>query len=211
MIKKYNLFKESLIDKLKGPTTEESWEYIKNDFINTTNYSLLFNRLVNLTERNYLSDSFKDFIKEYYDSFIFIFKYSFRRNKIRLFNELLRVGYGLIIFDKDIINHLMIPDDDNLLKCDLLDILFKYDGVHNKLLNGIKNDKQYIDLLFISYSYRDNMKFIKHILEFGLRPSKDIMNNIIKYSLQTQNNRFSINYNNKDFYIYFNKINQEYK
>ena len=55
------------------------------------------------------------------------------------------------------------------------------------------------------------MKFIKHIIEFGLRPSKEIMNDIIKYSLQTQNNKFSINFNNKDFYIYFNKIIQEYK
>ena len=202
VLKTYKIFKEGLLNKLTGPTAEESWEYIKNKFLDGVSYIRLYNSLVDFTESSYLPDTFKDFIKEYYESFIFIFKHSFRKKRIRLFNELLRVGYDLIIFDKDIINFLMIPNDDNLLKCDLLDIIFKYDRVHNKLLNGVKNNKEYIDLLFKSYLDYKRIEIIRYMLEFGLRPSKGILDDIIKYSLQTQNNEFSVNYNNREYYIY---------
>lgn len=135
MIKKYNLFKESLLDKLKGPTEEDIWNLIKNYDPDSM--------LVKSCEIGYLQGVKKSLemgADINYDNSLSLYL-AVENNHINIVKYLIENGVNLEGDNNDIIKNALLSHNSEILKI---------------LLNNVKHDIEVDKMIQLADGLKDS-------------------------------------------------------
>lgn len=135
MIKKYNLFKESLLDKLKGPTEENIWNLIKNYDPDSM--------LVKSCEIGYLQGVKKSLemgADINYDNSLSLYL-AVENNHINIVKYLIKNGINLEGDNNDIIKNTLLSHNSEILKI---------------LLNNVKHDIEVDKMIQLADGLKDS-------------------------------------------------------